>query len=174
VFFEGTGRTVTGAFTPPLGINRVILAHTGQRNFVVKVYHPSGKEDFLVNVTGPFQGTRPLRGSSGEWYLEIKADAPWSVRIEPMPIDESAGQGVEGSGDFTSGLFTPVKVGPVPYFVSHTGTGKFKVQLVCAGGQRVVQNESGPIHGPAIANFAQGPCLWNVTADGDWQIKPRP
>lgn len=172
VVIDGSGDTVTDAITPPSGLNRVFFAHDGQRNFIVKVYTPDGKEDLMVNRIGRYAGVRPLVAKAGT-YFEIQADGEWSIRIEPMGVDLSAADGIEGFGDFVSGVFEPTKTGSVPYTFKHTGESNFIVQLVCSGGADYVQNKIGAVDGSAVARFNKGPCFWDVRADGDWIIKPK-
>ncbi len=75
---------------------------------------------YLVNEIGNYSGSRPLVGTE-QWYLEITADGPWTITIEPLNNEPSAAGGIEGVGDYVSGYFTPVRVGGVPYTLSHAG-----------------------------------------------------
>jgi len=47
------------------------------------------------------------------------------------------------------------------------------VWLHCAGGDDLVANEIGPVSGETVVEFEQGPCLWEVQADGDWNVRPK-
>lgn len=173
VVLQGSGQTVTDPFDPPSPLSRVTFTHQGQRNFIVTAYLPDGKQDGMVNVIGSYAGSRPLFSSQSGIYFEIKADGPWAVTIEALTPQPDAAQGVEGSGDFVSGLFQPVKDGPVPYDFVHQGQRNFIVFLHCAGGSDGAQNEIGPVNGSAVVQFSEGPCVWDVRADGQWSIKPK-
>jgi hypothetical protein len=172
VVFEGAGQTVTDPFTPPSGVYRVTLTHNGERNFIVHVFFADGDDDSMVNEIGPYQGSRPLIGGK-EVFFEVDADGAWTIRVEPLVFDEVAAQGIEGTGDQVSGLFTPLRQGPVPYAFTHNGERNFIVHLYCAGGDDSVQNEIGPVDGEAVARFEDAPCFWEVEADGDWSIRPK-
>lgn len=173
VVIEGKGQTVTDPFTPPSSLNRVIFAHEGARNFIVTLYKPNGDTDIMVNEIGRYAGIRAMAGEGEGYYFEVKADGKWTIRVEPIGLEEGAAQGLDGSGDYASGLFMPTKVGPVPFTFKHTGKRNFIVILQCAGGGDYVQNEIGPVDGAAVVNFKKGPCFWDVKADGDWSIKPK-
>jgi hypothetical protein len=172
VVLSGKGKTVTDPFRLPAAVNRVTFTHKGSRNFIVQSYGPDDKKDFLVNTIGNYTGIRPMFGE-GEWYLEINADGAWTVTIEPIGPESGAAQGIEGHGDYVSGVFEPTKTGNVPYNLKHTGKRNFIVQLICAGGQDFVANEIGAFEGSVVASFRDGPCLWEVQADGDWSVKPK-
>lgn len=172
IVLEGSGQTVTDPFTPLSTANRVVASHQGRRNFALISYAPDGKSKLLINTIGNYQGV-VLLATDQETYFEIDADGVWSLQIEPIVADEAAAQGATGSGDYVSGLFTPTKTGPVPYTFTHNGERNFAVYLHCAGGSDLVQNEIGAVENQAVARFREGPCLWEVQADGDWSLKPK-
>lgn len=173
IVIEGSGQSVTDPFTPPSTLNRVIFEHHGKRNFIVQSYDSTGATDHMVNAIGNYQGSRPLLGSKGPYYLEINADGAWKVTIESLTMNEANAQGIEGQGEYVSDFFTPVKQGPVPHLFTHTGKRNFIVQLYCAGGSDVVQNQIGAVDGAAVVRFSEGPCMWDVKADGAWSIRPK-
>jgi hypothetical protein len=171
--FSGSGQQVTGAFTLPASFTQVALTHQGQRNFIVWAYGPNGKKALLANTVGAYAGTGLLRGAVGETYtLEVQADGPWSVQISAVGFDNAA-VSLSGRGDTVSPLFTAPVLGPRPYDVAHDGQRNFIVWLRCAGSDDLVQNSVGPASGSVIADFARGPCLWEVRADGAWSLTPR-
>lgn len=173
IIIEGNGQTVTDPFTPPSTINRVFLTHQGRANFIVHVFKADGSEDNLVNEIGAYDGVRPLIGAAGAYYFEVNADGPWTIRVEAITQELDAAAGLEGSGDYVSGVFTPAHDGPTPYTVSHDGQANFIVHLYCAGGEDSVQNEIGKVSGSVVARFAEGPCFWDVRADGAWSLMPK-
>jgi hypothetical protein len=173
VVLEGRGQMVTEPFTPPGSINRVFLTHKGQSNFIVHVFGSTGSEGTMVNEIGNYQGIRPLLADEDQFYFEVKADGPWTIRVEAITGEPDAAQGLEGKGDYVSGMFAPASTGAVPYDVSHDGEANFIVHLYCAGGQDSVQNEIGKVSGSVVVRFRDGPCFWDVRADGAWSLKPK-
>ncbi len=129
-------------------------------------------EELLVNTIGDYEGIRPLFGE-GSYYFDIDADGRWTAKVEAIERQQSAARGISGNGDFVSGLFQPTEEGPVPFTFTHNGEGNFIVYLHCGGGTELVQNEIGSANGSSVVNFTEGPCLWDVQADGRWSIKPR-
>jgi hypothetical protein len=101
--------------------------------------------------------------------FDIDADGAWSFLIEPIGIATSAS--FSGMGDSVSGLFTPPKSGP--WEISHDGKSNFVVWLHCAGGSDLIENEIGRVSGSRFVSFEDGPCLWEVNADGNWSLHPR-
>lgn len=172
VKIAGSGETVTDAVTLPGSISRVTLTHAGRRNFIVTAYYNDDSTDLLVNTIGSYQGIRPLP-EKGSVYFEIKADGAWTIDIEPITNEPAAATGLTGTGDYTSGLFSPIKAGPVPFTFIHTGKRNFVVQVYCAGGGDLAQNSIGAVNSSAVVRFERGPCFWEIRADGDWSIAPK-
>jgi hypothetical protein len=169
---QGHGDTVTDKIAPPGERNRVVLTHRGNSNFAVWAYLEDGSRDLLANSIGNYDGQRPLLGS-GPVYFEVTADGDWKITIEALQPDPAAAQGVSGNGEYVSGIFSPAKLGPVPYNISHTGSSNFAVWLRCAGGDDLAVNEIGSYTGSVVIEFEQGPCFWDVTADGTWSVTPK-
>ena len=172
IAFQGSGQTVTPAFQAPADVSRVTLRHTGRNNFIVWAYAADGERDLLVNESGDYAGSVALVGRK-QWYLEIKAESSWSITVDPLPTEQSASQGVEGRGDYASGYFTPSRQGAVPHTFTHDGSGHFAVWLRCRGGADLAQNETGAVNNSAVVDFKAGPCYWDITADGNWKVRPR-
>ena len=172
ITLSGKGKVVTDKFTPPSKLNRVVFEHRGQRNFIVHSYKDDGSEDFLVNTIGNYNGEALLTGDT-PLYFEVDADGAWSATVEPIAIAESGADAITGHGDVVTGVFQPASTGAVPYSFSHTGTRNFIVHLYCAGGEDFVVNEIGKAEGQVVVRFPDGPCLWQVQADGDWSVKPK-
>jgi len=172
IVLKGRGKTVTESFTPPGPVNRAIFTHSGRRNFIVQAYRTDGKEDILVNKIGPYKGARPIFGAN-EQYFEVNADGDWTITIEVVSSNPAYADGIDGTGDVVSDVFMPSKEGPTPYTFSHDGKRNFIAQLHCAGGDDVVANEIGSAKGDVVVRMREGPCLWEVQADGTWSIKPK-
>lgn len=171
VTLSGRGQDVTRKFVAPGPVSIARFEHSGESNFIVTAYGPEG-EDLLVNEIGDYTGSRPLFGE-GTYYFDVDADGPWSVTIEAAGRQQDAAAGISGRGDFVSGLFEPAEEGPAPYSFSHDGDSNFVVLLHCGGGSELVQNEIGRVDGSSMVNLSDGPCLWEVEADGSWSLGPR-
>lgn len=172
VQLSGAGQTVTEEFTLPSPISRVRFMHDGVSSFIVTVFGGEEGEDLLVNEIGSYEGTRPIFGE-GPYYLEIQADGEWRATIEAVPTASGSVSRFEGNGDAVSDLFEPDRTGPVPYDVSHDGESNFVVYLLCAGGDELIQNEIGRVSGSIVVRFSDGPCIWEIQADGRWLLRPR-
>lgn len=172
IVLEGSGQDVT----EPVDLDGLLFAtfeHTGRRNFIVRVYSDEDEDgQYVANEIGNVFARRALVGQSGT-YFEVDADGPWSIRLEPMGLEQDATDGVEGSGTWVTGMFMPEKSGAVTYEFTHDGERNFIVQLVCKGGSSYVQNEIGAVDGAAVVRFKEGPCFWDVDADGAWSMNPR-
>lgn len=172
ITLEGTGQTVTDPVFIPFALARVTFAHDGTSNFIVTAFQ-GDKETGLTNAIGRYTGTRLVSGEK-ETIFEVNADGRWFIMIQPLVFSPSiATDGTNGVTDDISGLFTPTKLGPVAYHFTHEGEQNFIVQLICGGGTDYVQNEIGAVDGDAIVRFSDGPCLWDVQADGSWTIAPK-
>lgn len=167
VVLTGSGQTATQSITPPSVVSAVSLTHSGSANFIVYAYQGSEKT-LLVNKIGTYNGTRPLFGDDPVEF-DIQADGPWTITVTAM--DDGAQPTFSGKGDAVSAVFDPPGQGA--WEISHDGQANFIVKLHCAGGSNLIQNVIGPVSGSQIVNFPQGPCFWEVQADGNWDMKPR-
>jgi len=167
VLLEGFGQTATEEVTPPGPISVATFTHNGSSNFIVEVFG-GDSEGLLINHIGPYQGSRPIFGADPIMF-DIDADGAWTVRIEAIGTASTAA--FSGQGDAASGLFEPPSDGP--WNVSHDGESNFAVWAHCAGGSDLVQNEIGAVAGSTVIQFGDGPCMWEVEADGNWSLQPR-
>jgi hypothetical protein len=173
VALAGKGKVVTDPINPPAAINRVRFTHNGESNFIVKVYLADGSEDkILVNAIGKYTG-QGLLLTDQPVYFEVNADGAWSMLVEEIYLDNAAQKGFSGTGDVVSDAFTPLRTGPVPYLIHHDGESNFIAELRCYGGNDIVANEIGAVEGSVVARFNEGPCVWQVQADGNWSLKPK-
>jgi hypothetical protein len=171
ITINGSGQTVTDPIYVPFSLARVTFTHNGRSNFIVQVY--SGDDvDYLTNAIGDYTGSRLMLGER-EVFFEMNADGDWTIQIDPLGVDVTLAEGASGRGDMITELFFPKKEGAVPYKFTHNGDSNFIVKLICAGGEDYVQNEIGTVDGSAVARFKDGPCMWDVQADGDWTIAPK-
>ena len=167
VFLEGVGQFATDSITLPAPVSIATFTHDGSRLFIVTVFQGT-EQDLLVAKSGFYRGSRPLLGD-GPVVLDIDADGPWTVTIEPIGMASSPA--FSGAGDAVSGLFDPPSTGP--WTVEHDGQRLFIVWLHCGSGSDLIQAESGPVSGSTVLSFGDGPCYWEVEADGGWALNPR-
>ena len=167
VTLQGSGQTATEAVTPPSAISVVALTHNGSSNFIVNAFQ-GGQETLLVNEIGPYQGTRPLVGD-GDVTFDVDADGAWTIVLSPLGTADGAA--FSGTGAAVSGLFDPPDAGAWEF--THDGQANFVVWAHCAGGDNLVQNEIGAVSGSGVVDFGDGPCFWEVDADGSWTLAPR-
>lgn len=164
---NGTGQTATAPLQLGSGNSRVKFTHNGARNFIVKAF-VAGAETLLVNVIGTYDGARYLAGN-GTATFDIMADGAWTVAVE------SLGSGTEstfsGRGAGVSRTFGPPAGGA--WELKHDGARNFVVFLRCGNFPNLVQNSIGPFSGSRVVQFGQGPCFWEVDADGNWSLAPR-
>lgn len=167
VHLSGTGQTATDAFMLPLPISIAHFSHDGSRNFAVVTYQGDDR-DLLINEIGAYRGSRPLIGDKPV-VLDIDADGAWTVDIHPIGFADAAD--FMGMGDAVSDLFDALDTGA--WKIKHDGERNFAVILHCARGRDLVQNEIGPVDSSTMIRFPEGPCFWEVQADGNWSLTPR-
>jgi len=167
IILTGFGQTATEAVTPTCPICRATFTHDGVSNFIVHTFR-GAEEDYLINDIGVYQGSRPLFGEE-PIVFDIDADGAWSIRIEW--IGAGGQPAFSGRGDAVSDLFDPPAVGPWEF--AHDGQSNFIVWYHCSGGSDGIQNEIGQVSASGVVAFEDGPCLWEVEADGNWSLTPR-
>ena len=172
VVLEGNGTGVSEPFTVTARVNRITLTHDGIGPLFVRAMYSNGSSEYLLNATGRYRGSRLLLSSTG--YLEIEADGRWTATIEYVGDAEASARAFTGAGDTVGGWFTPVRLGDVSYQYMHTGERNFYVQLHCALDHLYSINEVGVVEGTVVVAIDEGPCLWDVQADGNWEIRASP
>jgi hypothetical protein len=82
--FAGSGPTATPLFALAPGLRRFTLTHAGSRNFIATLLDGQGaRVDGLVNVIGPFDGSKGVQIRQGGVYLvSINADGAWTLAVE--------------------------------------------------------------------------------------------
>ncbi len=169
----GSGSTVTQRVALPSQYNRVVTSHRGERNFIVWAYYENSERKALVaNGIGDYGSMRPLEGP-GAVSFEVQADGDWSLTLEPLPQEAGAASSLVGTGDYTSGFFTPARTGNIPFNATHDGTRNFIAWLHCEGGDDLAVNQIGTFSGSVMVTFRRGPCYWEVQADGNWTLQQR-
>ena len=169
ISISGSGRRATDTVSVPFPVAVIALRHTGRSNFIVYSYQGDSRE-LLVNEIGAYVGKSYLL--QGEYLFDIRADGAWSLDILPLDSDQSVAQsGFSGSSDDVSGFFTPPSTGA--WSLSHSGDSNFIVYLHCAGGSDLLANEIGALSGSSIIRFPEGPCFFEVKANGAFSVMPR-
>lgn len=167
VVLEGVGQFATEPITLPAPISVAAFTHDGAANFIVTVFQ-GNDQNLLLNEIGIYRGSRPIVGLDPV-VLDIDADGPWTLTISAIGIAGSPA--FTGTGDAVSGLFDPPDTGP--WSVQHNGQANFIVLVHCASDSDLVQNEIGSVSGSTVLSFGDGPCFWEVEADGSWSLAPR-
>ncbi len=169
IHISGNGKVATDAVTVPFVLAVLTIRHTGARHFAVLAYHGDDRE-LLVNEIGNYIGKRWL--VAGEYIFDIDADGTWEIAITPMGAQKSVAEdGFSGVGDDVSGLFMPP--GTKAWEITHAGDRHFAIIAVCAGGRELIANEIGGFSGSGVVRFPEGPCFFEVSADGAFSIEPR-
>jgi hypothetical protein len=167
IVLQGSGQTATDALRLPSAISVAKFTHNGSRNFVVWTYVGNNR-DLLINTIGAYEGARPIVAQQPVMF-DIDADGSWSVTITPLQFG-----GVpefSGHGDSVSAAFDPPPTGA--WLIKHDGQRNFVVWCHCAGGSALIQNEIGQVDASRVISFDEGPCFWEVIADGNWSLAPR-
>ena len=163
---SGNGQTATRSLRLPSVASRAIFQHTGSSNFIVKLY-TGDDESLLINKIGRYKGT-VLVMSGQDVMFDINADGGWTLKIEG--VGQTRSPAFSGNSDNVSDFFAPPKQSS--WAITHNGPSNFIVKYHCFGGSKLVTNEIGSISGTTVITFKDGPCLWEVQADGAWTIRP--
>ena len=81
---RGTGYTATEFFELQPGLNVFKLNYTGKDRFRVTLTDRDGRlVESLINVIGPFAGSKPVSiQTGGTYFLNVSASGDWTVEIE--------------------------------------------------------------------------------------------
>jgi hypothetical protein len=173
VVLTGTGSQQFDAVSLPSPTSRARLEYSGEGIFrVIAVGVEDGEEILLVETEGPYSGEKLLSGATS-YFLNVDAEGEWSMQIEAVGTSDQPLEELAGTGDFVSEFFMPSRSGEVPYTFTHDGLDTFRVVLRCADGETTVLDTEGLVNPDALVPFGDGPCLWIVEADGNWQIIPQ-
>lgn len=171
--FEGTGSQGSERFT----INREVvffgLVHNGRRNFAVWLKNSRGeREELLANTIGRYQGIRVLNLPTGDYFLDVTADAGWGVHIQQfhpfsggggLPVSESA-PGAMAFGPLTAS-------GAVRMTFEGSEQSNYGVWLRDNAARRVdlLFNEIGPTGALSTVFSAPDVFLVTVETDSAWE-----
>ncbi|MCC6386157.1 MAG: hypothetical protein IT302_02110 [Dehalococcoidia bacterium] len=173
VVLSGSGQGVASAELGA-GVWVADITHAGRRNFILKLFPPSGSYDLLVNVIGRYEGRRPVWATpGGKFTFDADADGAWAITLSPIGAQPEAFTAFSGKGDGVSGMFKPTVSGARTYAFTHDGTRNFIVSLECDKGRTLAQNVIGPLNVSRVVNIDRAAtlCLWEVQADGAWSIR---
>ena len=123
--YAGTGTTVTTPFHVESSIITFTMDHDGESNFIVWLWEETeGRIALLANEIGEVPELETLEDlDTGNYFLEIKADGNWHVKVEgnvgPIPDEILATVSTDASGE-------------APYtYTSTTIKGQFNIYAVC-------------------------------------------
>lgn len=91
--FTGTTQDATDRFALEAGLSVFRFEHAGEGHFAVWLLDSQGERvDLLANDAGPIEGAKSEHiETAGNHVLDVKADGPWSVRVEqPRPASAPA------------------------------------------------------------------------------------
>lgn len=182
------------------GLAVVEMTHRGEGSFEVELISASqveitGPVEFsggknggsntevavaIADETGPVDISKAVRiPVAGKHVLGVKADGPWTVRVEqPDPSVAAASTSFSGDDDTATPLFQLTN-GPKKVTVTNPNGGDLGVSLLDGDGNKVA---SVPGTGPGSADghpnetssaidVPEGIYLFDVRADGLWSIE---
>lgn len=147
------------------------LSHDGTSNFTVRTLTSGGdNSDMLANVIGAYQGRVLYNAGEREETaaLEISADGPWEITLEPLSTAVSWEEGEDefaGAGDEVVQLDRTPE-GITALSMTHDGTSNFAIWGYTRTGRDLLVNEIGAYEGQV--SLTAGTLLLAVTADGNW------
>lgn len=163
----GKGDDVIDGIFVGEGIYRVHFTHSGNSNFVVRMYDANDVRSLLINEIGKYDGSVLLMGDT-PYCLEIKASGKWSYKIEKLTTTDDPC--FSGKGDYVTNLFSGTTG---TWHIKHTGKSNFVIRVYTTDGRELLVNEIGSYDGKVRVNIPEGSyAILEVTADGAWTIEP--
>jgi len=178
ISLSGVGQQASQMFTLTEGLSIFTMKHSGSSNFIVHLLDSKGNQVgiSLVNEIGAFNGAKAVGiSTSGDYILDIAADAPWTVDItQPRPqTAQSVPVSFSGKGQQVSQFFT-LTPGLARFKLMHNGESNFIVHLLDSKGNQVgisLVNEIGAFNGSkAMGIENSGIYCLDIGADGNWKI----
>lgn len=193
----------TDPFTLESGLTVVEMTHQGEGHFVVDLLSAArdetaaservefssdktGKSNTEVAIAladerGPLDVSKAVKvPTSGKHILDVKADGPWTVKVEqPSPSDATETTSFSGDDDVATPLFQ-LSSGPKTFTVTNAYGGDLGIFLLDEDGNVVApirgskpgQNGQYPNDASTTIDIPEsGAYLFNVRADGLWSIE---
>lgn len=80
--FSGTGDDIRSFSVSGGGGFIVSGTNAGRSNFIVHITDHSGDvEEFVFNEIGPYSGKKIIHLDQGSYYLDVKAEGPWTITL---------------------------------------------------------------------------------------------
>jgi len=156
----------------------VHIAYSGSRNFIVWNYGANNEKiDLLVNVTGKYEGTRPLDWLDGEHTtrFQVESSGDWEIQVLPFEqirIVEIPGT-FEGIGDDV--VFLDGSSAPDLLKVDASDAERNFVLWGWGNGRDLLINEFAPYTGNILIDgslpTSTGVLVLVVEATGSWSIE---
>jgi hypothetical protein len=179
---SGFGQTATESFNLEGGLAIFLLTHQGGGHFSGTLLDQNGQraggtDSLLVNVVGPFDGSKALQTKAGQHLIDIFADGPWTITVEqPRPSSAPQTTSFQGNSQAATDFFE-LSEGLKRFQMTHQGSGHFGVTLLNKDGSRIgmkslLANEVGPFDGSKAARIRRNDLyLLQVSADGPWTVQ---
>lgn len=172
---SGSGDHASQKFHLDSGLAIFNMTHQGTYNYAVWIDHNGLREDMLVSVIGPFDGSAATCiFVPGDYALDIKADGPWSVDIT-QPVYTTADKAPINLSDKGQRVSRPfyLDAGPATFKMKHDGSSDFIINLLDSNGERhnKLVDWTGPFEWTETVDVEPGIYLLNVDADGNWQVQ---
>lgn len=129
-------------------------------NTVLKV---DGEDGLLVNEIGAYSGRHLVNMSGDLTQLEVNADAPWTITLNPTTVLAKTANRTSGHGDDVVYYDTGTRAK-----ITHSGEANFVV-IAYSDGRDLLVNEIGNYRGTVPLHT---PCIVQIIADGDWALTP--
>ncbi len=159
ISLSGTGDAVEVLDAPNADAYIATMGYSGDGNFLVTVSDPAGDgEEVLANHTGDYRGQSPVNFLVGDQFsiLEVKANGPWAVELEPLlrwASRTEVSAGIEPGDSFSSGgdrLFTFVPEGIRTVTFSCGDCSDAVIVDAYGAGQERLVSETGPYQGEFV------------------------
>lgn len=108
---SGNGQQATDPFQLQDGLAIFKMTHQGDRNFSGTLLDSNGQraggfDSLLVNAIGPFNGSKAVQTTAGQYLIDLKAGGPWTITVEqPRPSSAPKTTSFEGNSQTATDLF---------------------------------------------------------------------
>ena len=178
---NGNGDRLTSPFDLASGVLRLRVKHEGSGRIVVEILSEAdGRSEVSVDHIGGYAGWRAHPVSEGPHRIKITARGKWFFSVSQPNWTRGVPPPYAGNGD---DVVWPIELnsGITPFQMTHSGEGKFQVQLISADGfnTEIVADHFGPYERTVALQVAETslvgltPGVYGaaVQADGDWTLE---